>query len=482
MFNWTSLPTFASMLLFWLLALYVLTRSPRSVVSLSASGAMIAAAAYLLGLGMQASAETLEEWLPWARNLTPGATIAPLLWYWLTALLLDEHVGRTRYVRRFALPAGAALTLFAAVLVFLQLGTDLLSRWSEAGALAPGLDVYQHFAARAGPLQGIYVRYLFAATALAGINTAYGWRTVRAASAHPFGWLTLSAALFLAGAVTGGLAILYEIDLWPYWISELALAAAIIVMAWNVAAYNVLLKHRVIRRDLAYFAVAMTAIAGVYALVFLVFRPPYSFALLEVAVHTLLLVILTHALVDIARRFLDRIFFDPAVRTVRSQLASAVQDAALSPDVGALLEEAQNIVEEASAGHFARLTEQALRSLNNPGALARAKLLDRLPRSLAAEGDLVTPLLQAQALRNVIAAAIERLKIADDAGISSPAALQYNILREEYLQGMPNRQIMTRHSISEGTFHRNRRQAIALLAQELSRHEDSLQVGDRARF
>ena len=40
-FNWTSLPTFASMLLFWLLALYVITRRPRSLVSLSAAGAMI---------------------------------------------------------------------------------------------------------------------------------------------------------------------------------------------------------------------------------------------------------------------------------------------------------------------------------------------------------------------------------------------------------------------------------------------------------
>jgi hypothetical protein len=470
------------MLLFWLLALYVLTRSPRSLVSLAASGAMAAAAAYLLGLGMQANAETLDEWLPWARNLTPGATLAPLLWYWLTVLLLEEQIGRTRYVRWFAFPVGVALTLFATAAIALQLGSDLLSRWSEAAALDPGLDVYQRFAARPGILQGAYVRYLFAGTVLAAVNTIYGWRTLRSASAHPFGWLTLSAILFLIGAVSSGLAVLLEADLWPYWVSHLALDAAMIVMAWNVVAYNVLLKQKVIRRDLAYFFVAMLGVAALYALVLFAVQPPYSFELLEFVVLTLLLILFTHALVDIARRFLDRIFFDPAIRAVRSQLSSAVQDAALAPDVGALLDEAQSIVEEATAGHFARLTEQALRALNNPAALARAKLMDRLPRSLAAEGDLTTPLLQAQALRAVIAAAIERLKIAGDADPNSPAALQYNILREEYLQGMPNRQIMTRHSVSEGTFHRNRRQAIALLAQELSRYEDSLAAADKARF
>ena len=40
-----------------------------------------------------------------------------------------------------------------------------------------------------------------------------------------------------------------------------------------------------------------------------------------------------------------------------------------------------------------------------------------------------------------------------------------------YLQGLLNKQIMARHSISEGTFHRNRRQAILTLARELENQE-----------
>ena len=73
----------------------------------------------------------------------------------------------------------------------------------------------------------------------------------------------------------------------------------------------------------------------------------------------------------------------------------------------------------------------------------------------------------------MIARAIERLKPPDRTPtLGAPEALQYYILREEYLLGMPNNQIMTRHSISEGTFHRNRRRAVAVLAQELAEEEE----------
>jgi uncharacterized protein YuzE len=55
MFTWATAPTFAVMLLFWLLAAYVVTRSPRGLVPLAAVGAAVAAAAYLLSQGMHES-------------------------------------------------------------------------------------------------------------------------------------------------------------------------------------------------------------------------------------------------------------------------------------------------------------------------------------------------------------------------------------------------------------------------------------------
>src|SRR5205823_3456155 len=65
---------------------------------------------------------------------------------------------------------------------------------------------------------------------------------------------------------------------------------------------------------------------------------------------------------------------------------------------------------------FVRLVEEALRRLNDVGALTRCGLADRLPRTLAAKtqrngqhGE-VTPLEQARALHEVLDATIERLK------------------------------------------------------------------------
>ena len=85
------------------------------------------------------------------------------------------------------------------------------------------------------------------------------------------------------------------------------------------------------------------------------------------------------------------------------------------------------------------------------------------------------PLEQAQALRTALVEAIERLKPRDaDASPGAPAALQYHVLHEAYVLGLPTRAIMTRRGISESTFHRNRREAVAILTRELARQEERL--------
>lgn len=84
-----------------------------------------------------------------------------------------------------------------------------------------------------------------------------------------------------------------------------------------------------------------------------------------------------------------------------------------------------------------------------------------------------TPLKQAQALREVLCSAIDGLKPASGVlRTSSPEALQHSILYEEYVCGHSTASIMVRHSISETTFHRNRRQAISAVARELAKQED----------
>jgi hypothetical protein len=291
----------------------------------------------------------------------------------------------------------------------------------------------------------------------------------------------VSAVVFIAGANSLALATWLEVQWWPVWLSDVAFGSALVLMAVNIAAYESFLQGHVIKTDLLYFLTTTGAICLVYVLVLAFVGSSYSFRLLELIALATLLVILSHALVDVARRGFDRLFFSHDVRRLRSNLASAAQSAALSSDLGTVLSHVQTNLSEISEEHVVRLTEMALRRLNNPAALAQCQLIDRLPRTLAAararEGsggsNGATPLVQAQALRDVLAAAIERLRPTDqDRHRGAPGALQYNILREEYLLGKPNNQIITRHGISESTFHRNRREAIAILARDLMRREE----------
>ncbi len=139
---------------------------------------------------------------------------------------------------------------------------------------------------------------------------------------------------------------------------------------------------------------------------------------------------------------------------------------------------------------FPRLVEEALRRLTNPAALSTCRLIQQLPETLAAAGSQQgaervgqgTPLAQAQALREVLVAAIERLKAPGEGpGTGTTQDRQYHILRERYLQHRPIAYSMTRHSISESTFHRDRKDAISALAHHLATQEELIVRGQPLR-
>lgn len=485
-FNWATLPTFAVMLLFWLLAAYILTRGPRGPVSLAAAGAQAAAAAFLFGQGMQANATAVADWGPWERNLIWGAVLAPALWYWLTYLLLSEQRSpRTAaYTRRIALPLCVVFAALSVAVIALMYSDDLIFRWNAPVLLPASSVFYSHFRVPEGPLYWLFMVLLAGTTVAAPVNIGLGWHVEPDPSRRKrLAWLLLSALLFLLGANTLGIASSTRlVGDWANIPSHLALGAAMLIMVWNVAAYSLLLKGQVIRRDALYFLVSLSLVCLLYTAVFLsLAHVTYSFQLLGAFLGVLILAVLSHALIDVGRHWLDRLFFSGEVRALRSNLSGAVQDAALTPRLGDVISDAQRELDQAAATHLARITEDALRRLNNPAALAACDLAAQIRLVLAAAaveeagvvaGEL-TPLQRARLLRATLLQTIDSLK-PSTAEALSPAALHHEILREEYVDGIPNRQIMLRHSISESTFHRIRRDAILILARELSEQEDLL--------
>jgi hypothetical protein len=486
MFNWYSAPSFAALLLFVLLAAYVLTRSPRTPATVAAVGAELTVAAYLFGQGMQANATTVAEWHAWARNLQWGAAVSPVLWYWLTALLLGEQPfpPTQRYLRRFGYPFGVLLAAAGlATCLAMYLG-DSLYVWTSPQAIPPLDATYYHFRVRPGPFYPAFGCLLLAATLGAAANLWLGSRLpAEGERRRRFQWLLVSAVLFLFGVILLALTLKLSLDYRVLWLGQFALAVAMAVMASNVAAYRLLINVEVVRGDLAYFVTVLGLATLAFAVVFLATGPGYSFRLLELYWFVLLLLIAGQAVAAPGRQLLDRLFFQPAVRRLRTNLASTALSAPLTTDLDSLLMETQAEISEVSAEHMFRLTEEALRRLNRPGALAQCGLIERLPHSLgaararaaAAAPPGMTPLAQAKLVRELLTAAVEGLKPADR---SAPAALQYLILREEYILDLPNKQIIARHGISEGTFHRQRREAIAVLARELRQQEAILAAGE----
>jgi hypothetical protein len=467
------------MFLFWILGAYVLTRSPRSAVSLLAVGAQFSAALYLLRQGMIANAQTLGEWFPWARTLSWAADVAPLQWYWVTALLLREQRGPV-FVQRIAYSLGVLFTIATTCFVVSEYVDDWLHAWSQVHLAPPGWPSSELFVLPDGPLIAGTLWLLAATATAAAVNVWICLRSVETPELRRrFGWLFASALLFVAGANSIGIVN------WsaghpgpvPQWIGHSLLATGMMVMAWNVSAYSLLFKgHAVTAADFFYTLTALLAVCVLYGAVMVFSGPAYSFQLLSLGAITLTLVILSHAFVDLARRMLDRFFFQEDVQNLRWRLTTVIQAASRATDINALLAEAQTEVAEVASDRMRALSEEALRRLNSPAALAHCGLIALLPATLSIDAaSTATPLEQARALREVLVLAIERLKPPDgEHGLGSPAGLQYNILREEYLQGLLNKQIMARHSISEGTFHRNRREAIGTLAQELQAQEQQL--------
>lgn len=496
MFNPYSVPSFAASPVFWLLALYALTRGPIRPISLLAVLTEILAATYFLSQAMQANTSSPEEWLPWARGLLWGATTAPTAWYWLTVLLLRNQGtdAARRLLRWLGYPLGVLLLLASILLTADLLLGEGLFVWSAPVTAAPDADTMFRYRAPAGPLYAAYVAYLVGATLAAAANLGAARHVAPDAERRrTLGWLLIWAAVLVPAASSFAVATWLGVRLWPVWVTDAATAATAAVMMSHAGAYELFLRGKMIRADLLYFLTGAALLCGSYILVFVLFGPPFSFALLVLLVAVLLLTVVLLGLAGSARRVFDRLFFSEGISRMRTGLATVAQDAALSSDADLhqLVSRAQDELADLSAEHLTRLTQDALRRLNTPAGLADCGLRERLPRTIAAlHGRAVaagatstangplhgtpTPLEQTRALRAAIVEAVERLKPADAHDPGAPAALQYHILHEAYVRGRPNKQIMVRRGISEGTFHRNRREAVAILARELGQQEERL--------
>src|SRR5258708_33669564 len=190
----------------------------------------------------------------------------------------------------------------------------------------------------------------------------------------------------------------------------------------------------------------------------------------------------THVLVDTRGPLLDRVLYAPLLSTLRGQLRDLGNRVVRQPDELTALADVRETVDQilrerstdsnASASHteLRVVVEGALRHLNDLPGLSEHPLLADLGMNTG------TPLERAARLRYELEQAIERLR--PPGARPSPGTsvlggwLHYLVLREAYVDGRLNKQVMQRYALSEGTFHRARRRAIDAVASDLRQRAD----------
>jgi hypothetical protein len=122
---------------------------------------------------------------------------------------------------------------------------------------------------------------------------------------------------------------------------------------------------------------------------------------------------------------------------------------------------------------FVKIVEDGLRHFSDYIILGQSPLADWL----GAEAE--SHIEHGKQVQSFLAACIESLR---PAGARPPEPLprvwySYAVLHDAYIQGVPNREIMARLYISEGTFNRTRRNALRGLARLLmEKYKGTLQV------
>jgi hypothetical protein len=292
-------------------------------------------------------------------------------------------------------------------------------------------------------------------------------------------------------------------------VGDALLIVGMLVLGWSIARYGALVAGEVVAGDFVAFALAMAAVVAGYGVVFWLVLP-HSFPWFERALPLLLLLMATHVVAPRQSLWLERLLYGPVRGTLRDQLHLLAARVVRQPDpVSALVEVRESVADlvrlqgaapesqaiepappaaaeksPAAPGEFRVLVEGALRRLNDLPALSQHPLLDELVPATAVgtNGKEPTALERAARLRDELTHAIARLRPPGARplpGTHSSAGgwLHFLVLHEAYVEGRPNKEIMQRYYLSEGTFHRTRRRAIDALALDLCQRVEQAGAG-----
>jgi len=325
---------------------YVITRSPRNLLSWlttltlwSVGGLFLNTILALNPLPPPAnSPEWLRIFFPfwpeeafengWSGWLQ-GWQVVPaiIFWHHATMLIRPGDMNWWRWVRVIF---GYVVAIFG---IFVLINKPLIF------ADVSGDPLYLH-TLKPGPFYIPFLILLSLFTIFCLINIV---RSIRVAQAEMVRrqLITMAIATVIAGFTSPAafIAAVFQIPV-PRIVFTVLLSISVGLIGYGVARYSALTEGRTIRRDFLYNAAAMGIVVGIYSLVTWVSVkifgiPPAAF------VFVIILAIITHNLVDIARHQLDSVFFkreNQQIRTNLRKLAHQINEQDLEENVSLALD------------------------------------------------------------------------------------------------------------------------------------------------
>jgi hypothetical protein len=266
---------------------------------------------------------------------------AEVLWQNVTTLMRPGPMNWWRWTRVLL----GYLLAVAAVVV--ETNTNLL--------LAPtASDPLYLNALRPGPLFPVFFGLLGLFTGMSLINLLRSARAAPAALPRKQ-LLTLAAATAVAGLAGPITVATTQLGLpVPRVVLSLLLGIGTILIGWGVARFSALIEGRIVGRDFVYNAVAIVLVTTLYLLVtwasVAAYRVPAA-----VFVFMLMLIVVTHTLVDVAGRGLDLLFYRRDVRRLRTNLRQLTRLAGEVESFDKILAEALGPICEAVDATFGLL-------------------------------------------------------------------------------------------------------------------------------
>ncbi len=327
LFTFTLIVSFLTMALALWLGLYVVTRSPRSLIAWLTGLTLWTIARLfmdvLLALNPPPVPSSDTDWFrlffPFWRAMTlkeQGATGWLQGWSVTTAIMLWHHVttlmrpGPLTFWRWVRILIGYGV---AAAWIILNVFTSFFF------ASTVGDPLYLS-TLKAGPLYPIFAVFLLLYTGMSVINLVRSAQATPAAMPRRKQFVTLTVAT-VVGGLAGPLSIAASAFGLPVPVVALALLLGIyvILIGYGVARYSALMDDRTIWHDFIYNAVTVGLVTILYWLVTWISVRAYNIPAVAF-VFVVMLAIVTHSLIDVARRGLDSLFYRRDTRRLRDNL------------------------------------------------------------------------------------------------------------------------------------------------------------------